>query len=203
MTRQKIVTILAGLILSFWTIRCGSGGKSSDIHFSIAPGTPAVITTDYKLNDSQTVTAPWYAFRVTITNGSDETLSILNLTLNVTLIDSTGNQSTGTIAINPSAANFTLVCGTDTSVQIEYNDFGEWAPGESKQVSLTYHGTLPGTCPTVNTTFPILYAGGNPQSTDPNNPAYNYIVELVPNGWFGTLANPQERLQASYYFSTN
>jgi hypothetical protein len=46
----------------------------------------------------------------------------------------------------------------------------------------------------------MTYVGSNPILTD--NSGYRYRVDVTPQGWFGTLDNPGERLQKTFTFYT-
>lgn len=202
MFRQKKYHFLMVMILAFWTIRCGKGGKSSDVILSISPGTPNVITVDYKLDETTTIKAPWYAFNINVANNSDETVTILSIQLNVRLANANGSTTPTSILISPSSANFDVACGGTVTQKIEYTDMGMYLPGESKAITLTFRGTLDPACPTINPITPLFYAGNNPNPSG-TNPNYTYIVQMKAIGWFGTLTAPTERLDASSYFSTN
>lgn len=202
MLRQNLYRILVGLIIGLWTVSCGNTGKSASVDIVVTPSQPSVITGNYKVNDSLTVTAPWFAFQATVTNNSDTTVTIIGLQLTTTAISSNGVPITSTGTIDPSSSNFTLACGTaGATQQITYTDFGQYAPGESKPLTLTYRGP-PGSCGTIPDIVPLLYLGNNP-STASGAVSYNYSVQLTPIGWFGTINAPVDRLTKTVYFSTH
>jgi hypothetical protein len=203
MLQFKSVRVLLAALLCFWTIRCGNAGKSSDIHLSVAPGQPVVINTPYTLNTNTVINAPWFAFVLTVTNDSDTTMTILNLTLHVTARLPNGTQIAGDVTMDPSSGNFTEACSATVTQAITYTDMGEYAPGESSTIKLDYRGIIGGGCTQPATLHPTLYAGSLPVVTNNGNGVYNYTIEVTPNGWFGTINAPTDRLNVHYYFSTN
>lgn len=203
MLRHNKISILAAVFLGLWTVRCGSPGKSSQVSMTVVPGQPPVITADFQYNPTTTITAPWYAFQVNVTNNSDETVTIIALQLHVIGQRSDGTPVTKDITISPSMYDFTQTCGDGTTQQVNFTDFGMFAGnGGSGQLSLTPRdiSTVCGAAWTPRT--PLLYAGGNPSKTADHVQSYSYTVQLTPAGWFGTVTAPDQRFEKMIMFGT-
>lgn len=193
------------LIATFW-VQSGCGSKKTEndqVDFNVSPGQPVVITANFTTPTGISVVAPWFQFTGTVNNNSSDTVTVIALSLVVTANNTDGTTSVQNVTVSPSDYNYTLVCSNTTSAPITFTDFGEIAAGASGSLSLTYRGVaLPSDCASLNPNIdPVkIYIGGNPNGA--NIASYNYTVQLTPEGWFGTVDSPSERLTKTVYFST-
>lgn len=201
MMRHHKFSILAALLVGLWSARCGSAGKSSQITMSVIPGQPNVITADFPYNATTTISAPWYAFQVNVHNGSDETITIIALQLHVTGMRADGTVVSKDIVISPTMYNYTANCGSTTQ-EVDFSDFGEFAPNATGQLSLTPRNVTTICGGAITPQIPLLYAGGNPSKNGDHVLNYSYTVQMSPAGWFGTHNAPDQRLDKVVIFGT-
>ena len=97
------------ILLSFALItlvQCGDQKTiSSEIKFQIMPKSPVVILSDFTLDPGlsteKTITGPWFLLNYSISNESDETVTIAGMLFKVTSIGTNGEIKTITTAIDP------------------------------------------------------------------------------------------------------
>jgi|GEM_PF-2597491 len=204
MMRHHKYSILVAILLGLWTVRCGSAGKAAQVNMSVIPGQPSVITADFQLNSSTTISNPWYAFQMNITNNSDETVTIIALQLHVTATRVDGSTITKDLTISPSMYNETVDCGGGVTDQVNFTDFGMYpADGVTRQISLTPRNTTTVCGSAFTPLTPLLYAGSNPSKNNDHVMNYTFTVQLSPAGWFGTITAPDTRFDKIVLFTTN
>lgn len=205
MALKRLFQIGTCFFFCFFVGSCNKNSESSLVLVTISPGQPSVITGNYVIG-TQTIQAPWFEFVVTVTNNSPETVSIIGLQVSVTAIKSDGTKATNIVTVSPGQYNYTLACNDATSADIQFTDFGQFAPGESGPLALTYRlaGTLPTACQTANPniTPATFFIGGNPDKATQQVVSFTYDVEMQPLGWFGTLNQPDKRFDKTVFFST-
>lgn len=182
---------------------CGNQGPASQVSFFINPSEPPVITGNFQVGNN-VIQAPWFGFTVTVTNNSNDTVTIIGIQLNVNGTRADGSIVSKTVTISPSDYNFSLACAGGASAEIQFNDFGEIGPGQTLPLGLYYRGgALPTGCGNPNqTTAVIMYAGPGPSPTADQVISYVYNVQMIPLGWFGTASQPDNRLDKQVYFTT-
>ncbi len=148
----------------------GKTGRSASVSMEINPKSPIVITADTALHK-----APWFLFKVTMTNSSDVNLRIIALVLEISISDNFGQVLTGELGLVGSDLN--SVYSTDTRT-CTYSDLGLIGPGETKELFATNVGDAG--CPT---NFPFNFvAGGLPRNKDIKS--FRYRIKATPQGWF-------------------
>ncbi|MBY0384389.1 hypothetical protein K2X05_04450, partial [bacterium] len=155
---------------------------SDKVEFTFIPDNPQVKFVDGKVQtgtDSSTnlpvyedIEAPWFKFKITVSNGSAKNLVVDSLKLTMTGLSGT----TGTVAVTAeiTAASYLGVTPLPTSV-VEVN-----AGGTSLE-------------------SPYFYIKG--LSTAVTSGVYN--VEVLAEGWFGTVDNPGAKFSQKYFFTTD
>lgn len=190
---SKKIHILALLCLSVFLVQCNKKSKSDLAEFTVAPSRPVVITAPITYTSSSgneiTLNGPWFKFRVSMNNLTGDTVTIISLKAQVTGTDSTGAAQVTEVAYDPAENNF-----SNNNLTCNYGDFGQFVDKEDSFLGLT-NLNIAG-CPQGALVFPI---GG---LTDPKTGSYRYRVKVTAIGWFGTAANPKDRFQKSFYFST-
>lgn len=183
---SRISTTLLIAALGLGLSGCGDEGKSSQVEVTILPESPIIITGDGKDADGNTLTAPWFSYRVLINNQSDSALTIVSVKATITLSE---YGSTPTNYDFPaSKLNYTTAAG----INCTYLTLGEFAKNTSGPLvgKLTDAG-LAGTC-AQDLAFSIA-PNTLTKPRDPKTKNYRYRVEIEPQGWFGDRDNPTDR----------
>ncbi len=88
-------------ITAFTCLSCGKEkSKSQGAVFTVNPGKPIVLTASTKI-DGVTVKGPWFAFSLSMTNTTDEPITILAFELEVYGVDASGTQQKKVISLSP------------------------------------------------------------------------------------------------------
>lgn len=168
-------------ILTLVIISSCSESDSEKVEFTFTPDNPQVKFVDGKVqtgtDDStglpvyEDIEAPWFKFRVTVSNGSAKNLVVDSIKLTMTGLTNT----TGPISLS------------------------------SEITASSYIGT--GALPTA---IAIVNAGGTQESVDfyisglseaVTSGVYN--VEVLAEGWFGTIDDPGSKFSQKYFFTTD
>ena len=201
--QKKLLWFVLIVAVGFVNTQCGSKSKAANVSIDIAPDVPIVITGDLKIG-TRTVKAPWFSFQATLTNDSNETVSIMAIEMNITAVSTTGSFMTSQVTVTPTDFTTSFPCTnlTDTTLQLTFTDFGEYLPGESKLLYVQYRGADASTCTGSDTPFNVkFYIGGNP-SLASGAADYSYSVQATVIGWFGGVSTPTDRFSKDLYFST-
>ncbi len=176
------------IVLSLCAVQCGKKlSKSSPVEVTIVPDVPIVITAS--IEGAAGKEAPWFSFKVSLDNQTDQAFEIVALQIEISGQGSSGQLETRTLAFDPSQLDYTL-----NELACSYGTFGVWQPGQKKDIGVT--GTTG--CLSLIAKF---YAGGNPKG--PNANSYRYRVKAKPLGYFIDAAgDPDDRFEKFKYFFT-
>jgi hypothetical protein len=160
-------------------VQCsGEESISSKLDFTFHPDSPVVILSDFTLNpgsvNEKLITGPWFAVSYGVTNNSDKTITIQSLHFTITAMTLSGGIVTTTAGVDPSDYE-NQFCVPHEPVYLD-----EVAPGA-----------------TVTPCF-VVYVDG--LSEDVIN--YSYQVRVDVQGWIGTAAAPEDRLEKTATFTT-
>lgn len=201
-TTPKSLALRLGLALFSvaFLAQCKKDSGSGKVKFEILPKKPIVFTADIEIN-GQTVSAPWFEFRVKAANSSAEkAVTITALKVTVAGVDDSGLLVTNERTFVPSDFDFSLTIG-DSSIDCNFSHFGELDSGQTWTYlkllgarSTCYSGVDSGTL------VPTFYVGSNPSGGASKN--FNYSVELNPMGWFGSFDEPEDRFDGETSFYT-
>ena len=169
-------------------VQCGKQeSKSSPVQINIVPDVPIVITASIEGQEGKE--APWFAFRVSIDNTTDQAFEIVALQIDITGQGTSGQLETKTLAFDPSQADYSL-----NDISCAYGSFGIWQPGQKKDIGVT--GTTG--CLSFAAKF---FAGNNPKGTNANS--FRYRVKAKPLGYFiDAQGDPDDRFEKFKYFFT-
>ncbi|MES2855166.1 MAG: hypothetical protein V4692_04860 [Bdellovibrionota bacterium] len=87
MTSRLVIAVLAVLTLLGTTTSCGKK-RSDDVTFTLNPSRPVIIEAGFKfpddtattdIDESLTVTGPWYKYRFSIKNNASDTVTIVSI----------------------------------------------------------------------------------------------------------------------------
>lgn len=193
--KHQVYTILRLISISvaLGLASCGGAkGKSASLGVSIIPERPIVITGNGVSFTGTVITAPWFGFSVTMTNPTDEPITIIGLQMEVSSLDSNGEVVTTTFTSTP--AEFNRPYGD--SISCTHYTFGTIPANTTTDTPLSV--TLSGVpeC----TAIPVFTPSGIPSGPSKNN--FYYKVKIKPLGWFGTYTTPSDRLEKFKYFTT-
>lgn len=187
--KQPVLQLVFCVFAVFALVDCSKKkSKSQEVDVTIAPEKPIVITADATINGKK-VAAPWFQFYVSLKNNSEENVTIIAVEAEITGQGASGQLTTANVAW--SAGSFDGPY--NDLIDCNYNDFGTWAPGEERSVSLD---GIFDECDGVA----VFLVGSNPKS--PNGNSFRYRVKLKPLGWFGTILDPSDRFERFKYFYT-
>lgn len=186
-TSGKSGLLAIGLLATVLSACGGTKTKSSDITIEIDPDQPIVLTAD-----TETHKAPWFDFRVKITNGSDASLKIVAVSAELELSDGTGVQR----AERAWSADEEDARQSDETRVCTYVDFGTFAPGDSDYLSAANTSGV-AACPEVSPIFNFDKAPESPSMT-----SYRYRVKAIPHGWFINSDGTLDRFTRFKFFST-
>lgn len=177
-TLNRLTKFLTFSLLGLMLVQCGK--EDEQIAIDISPQRPVVITSNYTMNlgqaDEVVVEGPWFSFFYSVTNNSEEPLTIVSWEYTATS-SFNGQITKSTGAIDP---------GT-----IERDTDGDGVANEE----LPYLFVIP---PKTTDSDPIQYFfGGLPKS---DNHVYRVTLEL--QGWFGSPSQPLRRAQKVVFFTT-
>lgn len=213
-------------------VSCSSKkSDSASVDFQVLPGTPQVITGNYTYGDNKTATAPWFQFKVQVTNNSTQEFTMIGLQLTVTAFSKEGVSIVKTGTFSPADSNQTISCGaaagssTAVTWNAKYTDFGTWLPGESKNVYVQYRCVggldnnpasstfgqckdligLPSPCNIQDkTTYDVnFFFSSAPDPVKDDALGYTYSVVAKPFGWFGPPSQAAARFERTFSFGTN
>lgn len=184
----KTGLLVSGLLTAMVAGCSNEQGKSSLVDITITPTQPIVISAD-----SASKKAPWFDFKVTVTNSSTATLKIVALKVELELAQG-GLKASSTHAFSPS--DFSEAFSTETSVCV-YDDFGSITAGQTKELFLTNRGTGT-TCPT-NSAVSFTVTEGAKISGSSN---YRYRGKVTPEGWFENSDGSYDRFTRYGTFTT-
>ena len=182
------------IVLSAGIVQCGSKkSKSSPVQVNIIPDTPIVITASIEGQEGKE--APWFKFRVSVDNLTDQAFELVALQLEITGQGSSGQLTTAEAAFDPSSFNVVVL---DT--QCEYKTFGTWAPNTKREIGVIGYPITGGlTCPSLTAEFVV---GGNPKG-GPSGKNFRYRVKAIPLGYFvDANGDPEDRFEKFKYFFT-
>jgi len=177
--------------------------QSNMVDVVVNPTSPAIITADFQLNSTTTIKAPWFANTITLNNNSNKPVTIIAVQYLVTAKRADGTSITKDITISPSMYNFTASCADGRTEEVNFTDFGMFAPGQSGRLSLAPRNVVTVCGSPFTPIAPLLYVGGNPSRNIDGVTDYTYSVEMKPIGWFGTVNEPDSRFDKSVIFTTN
>lgn len=182
--------ILICLFFLVGLTNCGGEKTKSDLaEVEVIPEKPIVITAPTENERGQKVEPPWFEFRMRMMNGSDQSITIVAITLEVFGQGPTGVMESKEVAFVPSDFNFSL--SEDT--ECKYTSFGTWGPTEPKALLLR---NAIAACDRT----PRFVVGGNPKGV--NGRFFRYRVRAKPLGWFGTEDLAEDRFQKVLTFFT-
>lgn len=197
----RVFHIMMGILFIAATTSCGSNSsKSEKAKMSILPEKPIVITADTVDGDDNTITAPWFSFRASMSNSGTDQVTIVALEVEVTGTSESGTPTTGTVSFSPSEFNGSIEIAdpsgqTTITVECKFWYFAEVGAGQTKDFKLYGADSRCGT-PT-----PVFFVGSNPKGPK-NSPNYRYTLRMKPLGWFGTFALPTDRYERTQTFYT-
>lgn len=172
---------LAAAGLTVAAMGCGkkAADKSDSVTIDIEPPEPIVITAD-----TSKFSAPWFTFKVKISNGADAILNLVAVSFEVSITDRNGNTLSGSGAFSPSDLDDEV---STEDAACTFEEFDEYNPEDSFYLQSTNTST-DADCPTDP--IEITFAPEGLPSSD-NLSAYRYKIKLTPEGWFinddGTL----------------
>ena len=174
---QRVLRI--GLILLSLTalVQCGDEETfASKIQFTVIPKSPIVILSDFTLNpgaeNEKKITGPWFLLNYTISNQSDETVTIQSLLFKVIAITTTGQVKESIVTIDP--ADYEALLGHEPFYLLEVPPLTESTP-----------------------TFGLYIYG-----LEKDVLSYTYSVQVDIQGWIGLPNEPIDRLTKFANFST-
>lgn len=182
--------LIVSALLTAFIAGCGTDkSKSGLVTVALSPSQPIVISAD-----SATKKAPWFDFKVVITNGSSSTLRIVGLQIDLELTVGT-EKDTGSAGYSPSDystafSNSTMIC--------VYDYLGTISPGQTKELTLVKSSSSNASCPT-DTPITFTFIDG-PKIT--GSESYRYRGTVTPQGWFENADGSLERFTRSGVFST-
>lgn len=200
---RKLLQLAMIFFMGLGVLRCGAKGKSADVDFSVTPDSPIVITGDFKVGD-KTVKAPWFSFGGTVTNNSDEEVTIVALEMTVTGTTINGGFISKNVTVTPSDFDFSVACNDDTTWQSAFVSFGTYASGQSADLQLPATPTAPADCAgVVSASYEAkIFVGSNPSKDGDQVSSYNFTVYAKPLGWFGSYNKPTARFEKNIVFMT-
>ncbi|MGE0529509.1 MAG: hypothetical protein AB7G93_07855 [Bdellovibrionales bacterium] len=187
--RNGLVCFLILGVLGLGLLSCSKEkSKSQHTEVEVLPEKPIVITGPFYIGDEE-VAGPWFRFSVSLTNNSDEPVTIVAITLEVT--------SPGSFSTQPMEVNFTPSEFNETFDDFEctYSSFGTIQPNETKILGI--ESSITG----CKSGAVVMYASGLPKDRTGTN-YYRYRVKMTPVGWFGTESEPTDRYTRSVNFYT-
>ncbi len=190
----RVLYIIMSVFFIVGLTSCGGDKpKSEKAKLTLIPSKPIVITADVT-EDDKVIAAPWFKFLATLSNPTDEMITIVALQVDITGLNSSGTPQTTTVAFSPGSFNDTVLVGT-TVIECKYNHFAQIAAGDSAQLRLLGADSACGT-PLAN-----FAVGGNPKGP-PGNTSFRYTLKVKPLGWFGGLITPTNRFDKVSTFYT-
>jgi hypothetical protein len=129
---------------------------SEQVVVTVTPTSPTVITADLELS-TRRVVAPWFAQHITIKNNSDKPVTIIALRYDSKLPNRQDSSMRTYLMAN--LYNFTMTCSGGSTLNVNFTDFGTFAPGTEGALNLTFRGD-PGACAVPAAITPPLYVGG-------------------------------------------
>ena len=189
-TGARVYNILIALLFLAVFANCGGEKAKSDLaELEIIPEKPIVITGDTVDDDDNKIKAPWFEFRMRLTNGSAEKITVVAVTAEVFAQDSTGQTDVKEVSWTPAEFNFQL----NEDTECKFSSFGTWDAGEGKALSLRNGNSL---C----SRQPKFLVGDNKKGVSGRN--FRYRVRAKPLGWFGTEDQADDRFEKSLTFFT-
>jgi hypothetical protein len=186
----RVLNIMSGSLFLVAVLSCSKEQSKSQLaSISVNPGKPIVITADATIDGEKTIEGPWFGFTLSMTNASDEPITIVAIEAEVFAQGSSGQTETTTIAFTPGDFNFKI--GEDK--ECKFFTFGTWDPQATRGFELENGATE---C----TRTPLFYIGNNPTGPGGNN--FRYRVKLKPQGWFGGFTSATGRFDRSINFYT-
>ena len=201
--KNRILWFALILGIGLVNTQCGSKAKSAKVSVDISPDVPIVITGDLKIG-TRTVKAPWFAFQATLTNDSNETVTVMAIEMTITAVSTSGAFITNQVTVTPGDFSVSYTCpnNPEITLQLTFTDFGEYLAGESKQLFVQYRGIDISTCTGSDTPAAVKFYIGNNPSLAAGAADYSYSVQATVVGWFGGVSNPTDRFSKDLYFST-
>ncbi len=191
-TLRFILILVIGMLL----VQCGEEGKEKHISVGMTPNEPIVYLNEAKrvigVDDNnnpifEDVSPNWMSFRLSIANGTDQIITVVNITISVK-IRLNGEVKTASATFAPSEVDLpywaSLKVAKSTSV-------GAWTAATIDSDG-TFLDSNPGLVPVT------FYLQGLPKEDTQTNFRYEIKVEL--DGWFGTFDLPGGRLKKTEIF---
>lgn len=176
------------------TTQCSkAANKSSGATFTVLPDKPIVIIGDSVDTQGNAVKGPWFNFRLSMTNNTSDTVTIVSLNVTLYEPDSTGQVTPKIISFSPSDFNYSTTDSSGNTLQCQYYSFGTWTNGQTNPIKMDNGNAA---C----AGYPIFYIGSN--TVGPNANSYHYRVVVRPLGWFGTYNVPTDRFDTNFTFYT-
>jgi hypothetical protein len=190
---RTILVAAASLCL----LQCGGKSKSQQVHLTVFPKSPIVITGDGKDAHGADVTAPWFEYSLYIENTSDQDVTIVAVRQTITLQEVGAEPTISTFSY--SVLNYTID-GT-TSVECSYANLGTY-PAHSGPTQMNAAET--GGNGLCKNPWPVgIMASGLVAPKDKTMKNYRYQVMVEPQGWFGSPTDPQDRFETQKIFFTH
>jgi hypothetical protein len=164
---------------------------NDQVDLETVPSSPVVILGDTMDPFGRTIHGPWFANQIKLINKSTQFVTVV--AVNYT-IESTGGGPLS-LSFNPSDWNTQAHCGAE-EYDMKFTFFGEFFPGDSGHLRVIPDAPVP--C--WNGSIATFYAGGLPANA--GRADYRYKVTARVLGWFGTYANPVDRLDKTAVFYT-
>lgn len=178
----SMYSIICSLFFALMATGCGGDKSKSDLaKVNITPEKPIVITGDTVDDSGTSITSPWFEFRVAMSNGSNQPITIVAITAEVYGQTSAGMTEKKEVAFTPSQFNFQL----NETTQCKYTSFGTWDAGAAMTGLTLQNGVA--ACKRT----PRFLIGGNTKGVSGSN--YRYRVKIRPVGWFGTESDAIDR----------
>jgi hypothetical protein len=191
----RVFNIMSGSLALVAVLSCSKEQSKSQLaSVSVNPGKPIVITADATIDGDKKIEGPWFAFTLSMTNASDEPITIVAIEAEVFAQGSSGQTETTTIAFTPGDFNFKI--GEDK--ECKFTSFGTWDPTATPSTATRGFELENGDGACTRT--PLFYIGSNPSGPNGNN--FRYRVKLKPQGWFGGLTSATNRFDRSINFYT-
>lgn len=186
---QRIKHLFVCALIPLSLAQCGKDGKSSQVKLEIRPGEPIVIDSPTKVDGTDAL-GPWFVFDVYATNESDETVTIVAMKLEITIVNEFGVEQRYDYTFAPSTKDTSVTDTSGAEIQCSYTKYAELAPNASGYFELDLNNDCP------------AYRGFKPVGLPKVSGSFRYRAKITPQGWFGPYTKANDRFERSYTFFT-
>lgn len=201
----RVSYIVMGILFIALLNSCGNDkSKSEKAKLALIPGKPIVFTADLTEGE-KTYTAPWFKFDATITNDSDEVITVLGIQIDIVSYGTSANTTKVTKSFTAGSFNFTIKSG-DEQIPCDFSHFAEVQPHTTTKLKLL--GAVNPICykdlsdPTKTIEWPAHFTVDGIPKPPEGSSNYRYTLKIKPLGWFGAFDNPSDRFEKTQTFYT-